>query len=97
MIGASARPSFENPHGLRTLLSGGDWACNNNQAAALAEVVRLLGPCVAAPDQLELGEIARLATTDMTIATSRWAQMCARLRSQLLDEPMSLVPAEDPS
>ena len=95
MIGASARPAFENPHSLRTLLSGGDWACTNNQAAALAEVVRLLGPCVAAPEQLELGEIARLATTDMTVATSRWAQMCARLRSKLLDEPAAITPAEE--
>jgi hypothetical protein len=84
MIGASARPEIEKSHSLRTLLSGGDWACNNNQAATLAEVVRLLGPCVCAPDQLELGEIARLASTDMTIATARWAQVCSRLRSHLL-------------
>jgi hypothetical protein len=97
MIGASARPSIEKPHSLRTLLSGGDWACNNNQAGALAEVVRLLGPCVAAPDQLELGEIARLATTDMTIATTRWALVCTRLRSQLLDESPSLEVSEEPS
>jgi hypothetical protein len=94
---AATRPPIEQPHSLRTLLSGGDWACANSQAGTLAEVVRLLGPCVAAPDQLELGEIARLATTDMTVATTRWAQVCSRLRSQLLDEPPALEISEEPS
>lgn len=83
MVAAVSRPPIEHSHGLHTLLSGGDWACANLQAGTLAEVARLLGPCVSAPDQIELDEIAALAATDMANASGRWSRLSTRLRSRL--------------
>lgn len=86
MVAAISRPPIEHPHDLGTLLSGGDWACANLQATTLAEVIRLLGPCLSAPDQIALIEIGQLAATDMPAATQRWQQLCARLRDQLAED-----------
>lgn len=83
MVAAVSQPSLMYCHDLGTLLTSGDWACTHQQASMLAEVARLLGPCLAAPDQMELGEIARLATTNMASASARWNQLCHRLRAQL--------------
>jgi len=83
MVAAVSQPSLQYCHDLGTLLSSGDWACAHQQASMLTEVARLLGPCLAAPDQMELGEIARLAATNMTGAGARWAQFSSRLRARL--------------
>jgi hypothetical protein len=83
MVAAVSQPSLLYCHDLGTLLSSGDWACAHQQPTMLAEVVRLLGPCLAAPDQIELGEIARLADTNIVSAAARWTQFSNRLRARL--------------
>jgi hypothetical protein len=70
--------------GLGVLLTGGDWASALGDADVLAEVARTLFPCVAAPLQLELAEIARLAYRDFTSAASRWVQLSGHLRAHLM-------------
>lgn len=74
---------------LRLLLIDGDRACARGDANLLARVARWLCPCFAAPQQMELDEIARLARTDLTAAASRWARVVGYLRARLsptLDE-----------
>ena len=83
MVAAFSQPSLQYCHDLGTLLSSGDWACTHQQPTMLGEVARLLGPCLAAPDQIELGEIARLANTNITAASARWSQFSSRLRARL--------------
>jgi len=75
------------PHTLRALINDGDWACAHQQPAALVEVTRLLGPCLASPQQIELDEIARIASSDMGTATRRWSQLCNHLRTRLFEDP----------
>jgi len=74
----------EELQGLGVLLTGGDWACALGDADVLAEVARTLFPCVAAPLQFELAEIARLAYRDFTSASSRWVQLSGHLRAHLM-------------
>lgn len=74
---------------LRLLLIDGDRACARGDANLLARVARWLCPCLAAPQQIELGEIARLARTDPEGAATRWARLVGQLRARLaptLDE-----------
>ena len=70
--------------GLGVLLTGGDWAAALGDAEVLAEVARTLFPCVAAPLQLELAEIAKLAYRDFQQAASRWVQLSGHLRAHLM-------------
>ncbi len=74
----------EELEGLGVLLTGGDWACALGDADVLAEVARTLFPCVAAPLQLELAEIARLAYRDFGSASTRWVQLSGHLRAHLM-------------
>jgi hypothetical protein len=83
MVAAFSQPSLQYCHDLGTLLASGDWACTHQQPTMLSEVARLLGPCLAAPDQIELGEIARVASSNLAAASARWGQFSGRLRAQL--------------
>lgn len=69
---------------LRVLLTGGDWAAALGDADVLADIARCLFPCVAAPLQFELAEIARLAHRDFDAAAGRWVQMSGHLRAHLI-------------
>lgn len=68
---------------LRVLLIIGDWACGLQDAQVLADVARCLAPCLAAPHQMELDEIAQLSSTDVSQASTRWAILSKYLRDQL--------------
>ena len=70
--------------GLGVLLTGGDWAAALGDADVLAEVARTLFPCVAAPLQFELAEIARLVYRDFDAAATRWVQLSGHLRAHLM-------------
>ena len=70
--------------GLGVLLTGGDWAAALGDADVLAEVARTLFPCVAAPLQFELAEIAKLVYRDFNAAASRWVQLSGHLRAHLM-------------
>lgn len=69
---------------LRVLLIDGDRACARGDANLLARVARWLCPCLAAPHQMELDEIARLARTDLDAAATRWTRLVGFLRARLL-------------
>jgi hypothetical protein len=70
--------------GLGVLLTGGDWAAALGDADVLADVARTLFPCVAAPLQFELAEIARLVYRDFDAAATRWVQLSGHLRAHLM-------------
>lgn len=83
-MGQGAETTSDESRGLTVLLTGGDWACALGDAEVLADVARTLFPCVAAPLQLELAEIARLASRDFAAAAARWVQLSGHLRAQLV-------------
>jgi hypothetical protein len=68
---------------LSALLLAGDQGCAQVDAAVLAESARLLGRCVASPDQLELDAVARLAPVDIATASQRWRDATEPLRRSL--------------
>jgi hypothetical protein len=84
MFKTELETTSEETQGLGVLLTGGDWACALGDAEVLAEVARTLFPCVAAPLQFELAEIAKLAYRDFPVAANRWAQLSGHLRAHLM-------------
>lgn len=70
-------------HTLSDLMICGDAACRREQPDELAQAARLLAACVAVPFQLELEGIAAAAYSDLSVACSRWSNVCDRLRGQL--------------
>ena len=84
MLKEELETTRDDNQGLGVLLTGGDWACALGDADVLAEVARTLFPCVAAPLQHELAEIAKLAYRDFHSAASRWVQLSGHLRAHLM-------------
>jgi hypothetical protein len=82
--GIEPTTTSDETQGLGVLLTGGDWACALGDADVLAEVARTLFPCVAAPLQMELAEIAKLAYRDFSAASTRWVQLSGHLRAHLM-------------
>jgi len=70
---------------ITSLLSAADWAGEHAEPDTLREVARILAPCLAAPEQIELQEIARLAQTDLMTAIGRWLLLSQQLKVQLAD------------
>ncbi len=64
---------------LSELVLSGDWACAQHLPEELAEAAHLLAPCVASPEQMELDQVARLASIDMVAAEASWAEVTSRL------------------
>ena len=77
---------FQAPHSLSALLIAGDAGCADHTPTALAENALLLARCVAAPLQLELEAIARLASIDLSTACLRWSAATQALRRVLASE-----------
>ena len=76
------RQLFASPT-IGNLLQAGDWAVAHAEPHILREAVRLLAPCVAVPQQVELEAIAHLATSDLRVATTRWIRVSQHLRDHL--------------
>ena len=81
----TSRTVPHSPMTIASLLSGGDWACADEDPETLSHVAELLGRCLAAPQQMELDAIAKVAASDIGAAIPRWRRFRDHLRTQLGD------------
>lgn len=70
--------------GIVVALNAGDLAARCRNADVLSQAARDLYPVVAAPIQMELADIAKLAHRDIAAAAARWANVSAHLRAHVL-------------